>query len=274
MLTISNLVNDVTKVLLHAPRPSWYNTQIQVHAKETSFGMPSNHAQTSVVVWGNLAVWVKRTWMRVLAIGIILLIGLSRIYLAVHFPTDILVGWLLGVLVLWVCLRLEKPVIRWMNKQRIGVQFLAAFLVSMAMILAGMLARWLVRGYNLPLEWLQNAQQAYPEVGNFNPLAIPTLIQAAAAFFGAAAGAILIKPRGGFSAGGPWWQRLLRFLVGLVGLLILYQGLDMIFPHGEDFIANILRYIRYGLICFWAFGLAPLLFIALKLAKPKQEITG
>jgi membrane-associated phospholipid phosphatase len=270
MLMISGAVNDVAKVLIHAPRPSWIDPNVQVHAKEISFGLPSNHSQTAVVVWGNLAVWVRRTWMWVLALFVILMIGLSRLYLGVHFPTDVLAGWLLGALVLWGCLRLERPVIDWMNKKNLGIQFLAVFLFSMLMILVGMFARWLLRGYRLPAEWLHNAQQAYTEVGDFNPLATSGLFQVAAAFFGLAAGAILIKPRGGFNTSGPWWQRILRFLVGLAGVLIIYQGLGMIFPHGEDFIANILRYIRYGFIGLWVTGLAPLLFFALKLARPNQ----
>jgi len=49
-------------------------------------------------------------------------------------------------------------------------------------------------------------------------------------------------------------------------LLILWAGLKLIFPSGDDWLALILRYVRYGLVGFWVTGLAPLVFYRLKLA--------
>jgi hypothetical protein len=84
-----------------------------------------------------------------------------------------------------------------------------------------------------------------------------------------AAGYILLLARGGFNAGGPAWQRLVRFLIGLVGVFLLWFGLGLIFPDGETLLPFLLRYIRYTLVGCWISGLAPLLFIRLRLAKAR-----
>jgi hypothetical protein len=65
---------------------------------------------------------------------------------------------------------------------------------------------------------------------------------------------------------GPWLKRLLRYFLGLIGVLILYLGLGSLFPDSEMFISYSIRYIRYALIGFWISGFAPWLFIKLKLA--------
>ena len=67
-------------------------------------GFPSGHAMMAAVAYGTVAYLVGRlgtgrirtaTWVG--AGLVILLIGLSRIYLGVHYPTDVLAGWLAGV---------------------------------------------------------------------------------------------------------------------------------------------------------------------------------
>ncbi|HEX6289237.1 MAG TPA: phosphatase PAP2 family protein [Herpetosiphonaceae bacterium] len=64
--------------------------------EEESFSFPSGHAQTSLVAWGYLLLTVRRRWFSALAVALIVLIGLSRMYLGQHWPTDVLGGWLIG----------------------------------------------------------------------------------------------------------------------------------------------------------------------------------
>jgi hypothetical protein len=72
--------------------------------------------------------------------------------------------------------------------------------------------------------------------------------------------------RGGFNAAGANWQLILRYIVGIIGLLIFWAGLKAIFPSGDDLLAMFLRYLRYGLVGFWVTGAAPWVFYRLKLA--------
>src|SRR5680860_18582 len=59
-------------------------------------GFPSGHAQSSMTFWGLAAVYVGRRWFIVLAALVVLAVSLSRLYLGVHLPIDVIGGLLLG----------------------------------------------------------------------------------------------------------------------------------------------------------------------------------
>src|SRR4030065_955480 len=141
-LMVNGMLNAALKVAFHGPRPYWYTNNIKVISNiEESFGVPSGHAQNSVVVWGTLADRIRQRWVWVIAIMVMFLIGVSRIYLAVHFPHDVILGWVFGALTLWVMLKLERPVITWISKFGVGIQLLIILLFSLALILIVLLAR-------------------------------------------------------------------------------------------------------------------------------------
>jgi undecaprenyl-diphosphatase len=87
----------------------------------TSASFPSGHSMMAAVVYLTLGVLLARTqpnkWVRVYLIGIstviTVLVGISRVYLGVHWPTDVLGGWILGVvwaLLFWVITTRVDPV--------------------------------------------------------------------------------------------------------------------------------------------------------------------
>jgi hypothetical protein len=57
----------------------------------------------------------------------------------------------------------------------------------------------------------------------------------------------------------------------LVGLVIVYIGLKIIFPSGENYIAFFFRYLRYGLLGFWISGGAPFIFLKLNLTDSNKQ---
>jgi hypothetical protein len=75
--------------------------------------------------------------------------------------------------------------------------------------------------------------------------------------------------RGGFEASGALWQRAARYLVGLVGVLVIYAGLKAIFPSGDNLIAYAFRYVRYSFLGFWVFAGAPWTFARLRLVETR-----
>jgi len=54
-LMCSAALNGILKLTFHSPRPYWVDQRVRALSTESSFGMPSGHAQNSVVFWGLLA---------------------------------------------------------------------------------------------------------------------------------------------------------------------------------------------------------------------------
>jgi membrane-associated phospholipid phosphatase len=101
MILISIWVNLSLKYMLDQPRPFFegYDPSVGMSSEKTG-GLPSGHAQNTLVMFFILASWVKKKWAYVCASALCLLIGFSRIYLGVHFPPDVLAGWILGGVIL------------------------------------------------------------------------------------------------------------------------------------------------------------------------------
>ncbi len=109
------VLNQGLKLVFVRPRPLLWTRLIA----ETSYSFPSGHALGSLVLYGFWAYVLATRFPQsakliytasVLIIGAI---GLSRLYLGVHYPTDILAGYAIGLLWLMICivmLRLQTPV--------------------------------------------------------------------------------------------------------------------------------------------------------------------
>lgn len=95
------VLNDLLKFAIDRPRPD----AILQTARVFTSGFPSGHATLSCVTYLSAAALLgqrrARTYLMIIAILVAALIGFSRIYLGVHFPTDILGGWCIGAA--WVC---------------------------------------------------------------------------------------------------------------------------------------------------------------------------
>jgi membrane-associated phospholipid phosphatase len=259
ILMLSTSLNGALKLAFHDPRPYWYSTSVHSLATETSFGVPSNHAQSATVIWGILAAYLRKWWGWLAAVLLILLIGLSRLYLGVHFPQDVALGWLIGGLLLWLTLRFWDPVNAWVKKQNAGRQVLAAFLASLVVFLLPLIPFvWLkATNWQPPQEWAAYATQA---------ISMQDAVTAAGTLFGLLVGLVWLARQGGFQTIGLWWKLVLRYLLGAANVIIIYYGLKIIFPEGENILDYFLRYLRYTLIGFWVAGGAPWTFIRLKLA--------
>ncbi len=266
-LMINATVNAALKVAFHGPRPYWYSSDVKaLGGAEESFGAPSGHAQNAVVVWGTLADRIKSRLAWIIAIIVMFMIGISRLYLALHFPHDVLLGWLFGAIMLWILLRFEKPVVNWIKQFSVGIQLFLIFLFSLLLTLIVVIAQLTLRGWSVPVEWIANAHIAFPTEPPLNPFSYHNFLSSTGAFFGLAAGWIWISRLGGFSIRDPWYKLLLRYILGVIGVLILYFGIRFLLPQAENLISYVLAYIQFALIGFWMSGFAPWLFVKLKLA--------
>ena len=95
------LLNGMLKLWFSRPRPAVF--EWQTHAASSSF--PSGHAMSATVCYGTVAYLVirlqKHHWSRVLtgtaAVILIVLICTTRLYLGVHYPSDVIAGMLVGL---------------------------------------------------------------------------------------------------------------------------------------------------------------------------------
>ena len=269
-LTASGSLNELLKLAFHLPRPYWVDSRVQALGTEPSYGLPSGHAMNAVSVWGFIATQLKKNWAWAAALALILLISLSRLYLGVHFPTDVLGGWVFGAGLLWAFLRWEQNARAWLGRLTLLQQIGLAFVVSLVYLAlaAGILTA--MTGMPDPPEWEQTAQATSPveaDEAAIAPRNPESPVSSAGILFGLGAALALVSRSARFDAKGPWRKRAVRFVVGLIGVLIVWRGLALVFPDGLSLLALVFRYIRYALTLVWALYLAPWVFLRTRLAE-------
>jgi len=100
-------LGPVLKAIVERPRPALSDHVVYVH----SWSYPSGHSLNSMAVLGLLTVLavrerpgaVRRTLLAAVGVFLVAVVGFSRVYLGVHWPSDVLAGWLIGVLWLTIC---------------------------------------------------------------------------------------------------------------------------------------------------------------------------
>jgi hypothetical protein len=190
--------------------------------------------------------------------------------MGVHFLLDVILGWIIGAALLWLFLKLEPSVEAWMAEKSFRFKIFASYIASMALILIAVVILSALSFWEVPNLWTQNALLANPAAEEINPLAISGVISNAGVLFGISAGYIIMNQQGGFSTQGKLFQQILKYIIGIIGVLVIWMGLDMVFPEGETIIASVFRYFRYFLTGVWISLGAPWIFIKAKLSKQTQ----
>ncbi len=234
LFLLSAYVNAAAKVLASQPRPFDFDPQVRKLVEAGGGGFPSGHTQNSVVFWGYLASQYRRPWLWIVAVVLMVLVPLSRMYLGVHFPTDLLGGYLLGAFLLVLYLRLEPVVERWLTGKGLGWHMGLAVVVPVLLAL-------------------------------FYPGGEKHGISACGTLMGMAVGFVLERRWVDFDSAGIASKRILRFALGEAVLFGLWLGLKPLFSGYEP--EAFYRFLRYSLVGLWGGLGAPWVFVRLGLAQ-------
>jgi glycerophosphoryl diester phosphodiesterase len=238
LFLFSAWVNFAAKELAAQPRPFEYDTRVKKLVHAGGGGFPSGHTQGAITVWGYLATRFRSTWFRILAVLLILLVPLSRLYLGVHFPQDLAGGYVIGGVLLILFIVYEERAAIWLNAKGLGWKLALSLVVPGIMLFVF-------------------------------PGDDPGGVTTASVLMGLAMGASLEQHWVGFDTAGPVWKRLVRLVPGLIILVVLYVGLKLAFNGLEP--ERLFRFVRYFLVGLWCGGGGPWAFRVLGLASRRSE---
>jgi len=230
--------NAWLKELFGHPRPyEWPSPAdspvLDLNQNARGGGLPSGHAQASLMLWYYLAYHVKKRWLWVLATVLFVLISFSRVYLGVHFPTDVLGGAILGFIMLLLFIKFEDRLVSNLRAQAVWLQVGIAIFIPLVLIVI------------------------YPQ---------RDAVAALSALSGFSLGIILDQRIIHFDVTGSILQKILRYVIGIVLLVIIYMGMEIFQPEPGQVFHVPIRMARYMVAGFWVSGGAPWLFTKIKLA--------
>jgi membrane-associated phospholipid phosphatase len=261
LLAIADLTNAALKHPLRGPRPYWFDPSLGLSA-EDSYGLPSGHAQTVTVAYLYLAAWARQRWVWILCSLMVFFMILSRVYLGVHFVHDVIVGFLMGALVLIGYFVWQHYLAESFKKRIMGQRLLAALALPLGIGLLYVLAMLILGAPNEEVSWAA-------ELTTAERTSIENVATAVATLLGLGIGFVLESSRVRFLTDGPIWKRIARYVLGIVGVLLIWRGLGLIFPRDPLWLAIPLRMVRYLLLGLWAAYYAPAIFVRLGLAEAR-----
>jgi len=232
LFLLNTYVNSVAKLIVDQPRPFNIDTRVKKIVHAVGGGLPSGHTQNALVFWTYLAACFKRKWLWILAVVMAIFIPMSRVYLGAHFPTDLLGGYILGIIVLLLFIKLEQPVIVWLKQKSMGLHLLLSSLIPILLAL-------------------------------IMPSADPTGITVCGTLMGSCIGLTLERRWIGFEIPNSLWKKLVCYLIGIVILFVFYLGLRNAFTGLEP--EPVFRFIRYAIVGFHFIFLGPWIFTKLKI---------
>lgn len=238
------VLNQFLKLICRVPRP-WvrdpnFTIVESARAEATGYSFPSGHTQNAVGLFGGMARWGGRRWVRLGLTALALIIAFSRMYLGVHTPADVGVSLVLAaalVLGLYPLMRRAQEKPRYM-----GYVLAAMLVVSGAFVV-------FVETCGFPAD--MDAENLASGIGN------------AWKMLGAVAGMtlawLLDRRYIHFETQGVWWVQVIKVVVGMALLLAIKSGLKapLLALLGHEGLAG---GVRYFLLVLVAGAVWPLVF--------------
>lgn len=229
----SVLIMGILKAVVRAPRPFVVLDDIagKRMGTATGYSFPSGHTTTAASFYTSLALLLKKRICSIIAAIMIVLVGVSRLYLGVHWPNDVFAGLLIGVSISFLLYRWSLQLFE--DRVRL-VRFSIRY---------GLIATFV----SLILSVLLNLELVDPVA--FNDL-MKTLALAGAGLLGFGFEEQIVRYRVEASL----TKKILRYLLGM-GVVIAIIASKALFPPS---IYAISSFIRYSLVGVWATVLFPI----------------
>ncbi|MBQ3192877.1 MAG: phosphatase PAP2 family protein [Oscillospiraceae bacterium] len=238
---IGTMVNQFLKLFCAVPRPWVLDPEFTIveQAREaaTGYSFPSGHSQSAVGTFGSLAAVTKNKWLRGIWIGICVLVPLSRMYLGVHTPMDVLVGSLCALLLVLVM----KPLVQ--REQAQGMKDVIGLMLVLSVGLALYVHLWPFPADMDAHNLTSGMKNAYTMLGCITGVAVVYPLEMKYVRFETKA---------------IWWAQLLKVLLGLGAVLLVKEGLRA--PLELVLSTYPARAVRYFLIVVTAGVLWPMTF--------------
>lgn len=237
-----NMANQFLKITCRIPRP-WVRDP-NFHALEsaipaaTGYSFPSGHSQTAVGTFGCIAATQKHKVIRAVCIAIMVLVPLSRMYVGVHTPADVLVGSGMALIMVFAF----KPLMLGKGKKNIPIVYAVLTVLSLVYLL-------FVEFYPFPADidahnYESAVKNGYTFIGCFVGLLIVWFVD---------------EKKLHFTNEAVWWAQILKAVLGLAVVLAVKEGTKGVLNAviGDEMIA---RAVRYCLVVITAGIVWPLTF--------------
>lgn len=241
------VLNQFLKLICRVPRPWMRDPNFTIvesaRAEATGYSFPSGHTQNAIGLFGGMARWGGRRWVRLGLTALALVIAFSRMYLGVHTPADVGVSLVLAaalVLGLYPLMRRAQEKPRYM-----GYVLAAMLVVSGAFVV-------FVEAYGFSAD--TDAENLASGIGN------------AWKMLGAVAGMtlawLLDRRYIHFETQAVWWVQVIKVVVGMALLLAIKSGLKapLLALLGHEGLAGGVRYFLLVLVAgaVWPLAFRPM----------------
>lgn len=238
----SLLLNNSLKAVIDRVRPfnnpnRKYSLDDSITGGATGQSFPSGHSQNSSVTYSSIALTFKNKTLNIVAIFTIAFVGISRIVLGVHYPSDVVVGIILGLIIAYFGLKLHLKYEDDFKKQ-----------ITLYIVVAIIF---------LPFSFF------FINKVKLNYIAYKDLYTTYAFYIGFIGAVIIEKKWVDFNESNPLKLRIIRAIIAIIIVIIIQFGLKLIFPENNIYFDM----FRYFLLSFISLGIYPLLFKNLLFSK-------